>query len=129
MKATRASFALVTNHSTATSFTSNAYSVLDIDVEAVQINYAGSPSGTFAIQGSVDHAEDSFGNVTVAGQWANLYFSINGAAPTASAAVPSNPTPIIFDTYGTGVSWLRVVYTGSGTGTFSAFVSGKRLGA
>jgi hypothetical protein len=128
MKATRQAFTLVLSQSTAASYTSPAYSIIDIDVEAIQINYTGSPSGTFAIEGSVDFAEDPFGNITNAGNWANLYYSVNGAAPAASVAVPSNPSPIIFDTYGTGVSYLRVVYTGSGTGTFTALVTGKRLG-
>jgi hypothetical protein len=128
MKATRGPFELVTAQSTASNFTSTAYEVLDIDVEAIQINYTGSPSGTFAIQGSVDHKQDDFGNILVAGNWANLYYSVNGGTPSASVAVPANPSPIIFDTYGTGVNYIQVVWTGTGTGTFSAFLTGKRLG-
>jgi hypothetical protein len=128
MKATRQAFTLVASQSTAANYTSPAYSILDIDVQALQVNYTGSPSGTLAVQGSVDFAEDSFGNITNAGNWANLYFSVNGASPAASVAIPSNTSPVIFDMYGSGVSYIRLVYTGSGSGTITAIVTGKRLG-
>lgn len=132
MKLTRNSYQLVNGQSTASNFTSQAYETIDIDVEALQVNYSGSPSGTFAIQGSTDYKEvyNPDGTVTVlnAGNWANLFFSVNGGTPVGSVAVPANPSPIIFDIYGTGVPFIRLVYTGSGAGSFSAFVSGKRLG-
>jgi hypothetical protein len=129
MKATRQSFTLVNAQSTAANFNSNAYYVLGIDIEAIQIDYTGSPSGSFAIQGSCNHVEDTLGNILVAGTWANLYFSIDGTSPPVSTvAVPTNPSPIIFDMYGSGVQYIRVQYLGSGTGTFTAVVSGKRIG-
>lgn len=132
MKNTRQPFELVTSQSTAANFTSPTYEVLEIDIEAIQVNYTGSPSGTFAVQGSCDYEAiqnpDGTFNVLNAGNWANLYFSVNGAAASASVAVPANPSPIIFDLFGTGVNYLRLVYTGSGAGTFSAYVCGKRLG-
>lgn len=117
MKLTRSSYSLVTNQSTASNFTSQAYQTLNIDVEAVQVNYTGSPSGSFSVQGSVDGIN-----------YATLYVSVNGVPPSASVAVTANPSPILFDIYGSGIEWLQLVYTGSGTGSFSAFVCGKRLG-
>jgi hypothetical protein len=128
MKATRQAYTLVNAQSTAANYTSPAYSVIDIDVEAIQVDYTGSPSGTLAVQGSVNCLVDPQGNVMNAGTWANLYFSVNGAAASASVAIPANASPVIFDLYGTGVSYIRLVYTGSGTGTFTAVVTGKRLG-
>lgn len=132
MKLTRDPFLLVNAQSTAANFTSPVYEVLEVDVEAIQVNYTGSPAGTFAIQGSVDYnaiqLPNGTFNVLNAGNWANLYFSINGGTPAASVAVPANPSPIIFDIYGTGVNYLRIVYTGSGAGSFSAYVCAKRLG-
>jgi hypothetical protein len=128
MKATRAPYVLVSGQSTAANYTSPVYSVIDIDIEAIGIDYTGSPSGTFAVQGSVNYQVDNLGNVINAGTWANLYFSVNGASPASSVAVPSNATPIIFDLYGSGVVAIKVVYTGSGTGSFTATASGKRIG-
>ena len=128
MKATRQGAVIVSGQSTASNYTSAPYSVLDIDVQSVQIDYTGSPSGTFKIQGSLNCNVDSLGNILAAGTWSDLYFSVNGASPAASVAVPSNASPIIFDMYGSGVPYIRVVYTGSGTGTFTAVISGKRLG-
>ena len=128
MKATRAPYTIVSAQSTAANYTSPAYSILDIDIQAVQVDYTGSPSGTFAIQGSVNYQVDTLGNVINPGTFANLYFSVNGASPSSSVAVPANPSPIIFDLYGSGVVALKVVYTGSGAGTFTAVVSGKRIG-
>jgi hypothetical protein len=131
MKATRAPFTLVSGQSTAANYTSPAYSVLDIDLQSIQIDYTGSPSGTFAILGSSNHVEQPSGNgtqVLVAGTFANLYFSVNGASPSASVAVPANPSPIIFDMFGSGVGYIQIQWTGSGAGSFTAVVTGKRLG-
>ena len=118
----------MSGQSTAANYNSPAYSILDIDVEAIQVDYTGSPSGTFAVQGSLNYAQDPQGNITNAGTWVNLYFSVNGAASSPTVPVPADPSPIIFDLYGTGVSYIRLQYLGSGTGTFTAVVSGKRLG-
>jgi hypothetical protein len=132
MKATRAPYTIVSGQSTASNYTSPAYSVLDIDVEAIQIDYTGSPSGTFAIYGSCNHVAtqnpDGTQSVQTAGTFTPLYFSVNGGTPAPSVAVPADASPIIFDCYGSGVGYLQVVYTGSGTGTFTAVVTGKRLG-
>jgi hypothetical protein len=132
MKLTRFSYEIVAGQSTASNYTSQAYEVMGVDVEALQVNYTGSPTGTFAVQGSSDYKEvyNPDGTVTIlnAGEWANLYYSVNGGTPAASVAVPTYPSPIIFDTYGSGVGYLRIVWTGSGTGTFSAYITAKRLG-
>jgi hypothetical protein len=128
MKATRSAFTLVSAQSTAANYTSAPYSILDIDVEMVQVDYTGSPSGTLAIQASSNCSVDPQGNVLNAGTWANLYFSVNGAAASSSVAIPANASPVLFDLYGTGAAYIRLVYTGSGTGTLTAVITGKRLG-
>jgi len=132
MKASRLGFTLASSVSTASNYTSPAYPVIDIDLQALQVDYTGSPSGTLAVQGSCNYQAnanpDGSQNILNAGTWSNLYFSVNGAAPAATVAVPANPSPVIFDMYGSAVSFVRLVYTGSGTGTLTAVVTGKRLG-
>lgn len=132
MKLTRGGELLVNAHAMGASFTSQAYEILEIDVEAIQVNYSGSPVGTFKVQGSVDYKENYLPDGTVqvlaAGNWADLPFVVAGVVVT-SVAVPGNASPIIFDMGDSGIPFIRLVYTfTSGSGTFSAFVSGKRLG-
>lgn len=132
MKATRLAFTLASAVSTASNYTSPAYPVIDIDVQAMQVDYTGSASGTLAVQGSCNYQAnqnpDGSQNILNAGTWTNLYFSVNGASPASTVAIPTNPSPVVFDMYGSGVSYIRLVYTGSGAGTLTAVITGKRLG-
>ena len=128
MKATRSHYQFVTNHSTGTSYTGPTtdsagnvipgYDNLDIDVAAIQVNYTGTAVGSYAVLGSVDGV-----NFTA------LPFTVNGTVVTSIAA-PANASPIIFDLAGSGVQYLQLQYTftSGSPGTFSALVTGKRLG-
>lgn len=92
-----------------------------MDNIGIQLNWTGTAVGTFAVQVSIDHAQDQNGNVSVAGNWIALTLS-----PSPAAAGASNQ--IYIDITQTSAPWIRVVYTkGSSTGTLNAFISGKML--
>lgn len=101
--------------------TSKAVEIINLDNVFLQLDFTGTPSGSFDVQVSSDHLEDQEGNVLVAGHWVSLALS-----PTPIAAGAADDIGI--DMNQLGASYLRVVYTNtSGTGTLNAFVSGKGL--
>lgn len=101
--------------------TSKAVEIINLDNVFLQLDFTGTPNGTFAVQVSSDHLEDQEGNILVAGHWITLNLSPSPAA-TGSA------NDIGIDLNQLGASYLRVVYTNtSSTGTLNAFVSGKGL--
>jgi hypothetical protein len=104
-----------------TSITSTVSNIEYIDNIGIQLIWTGSPTGTVAVQVSVNHAQDAYGNVTVAGTWTQLVFS-SDASPAGSA---SN---FYYNAVSIAAPWIRVVYTkGSGTGTLNAFICGKKM--
>lgn len=112
---------IISGNMALTSITSAVTSIQFLDNIGVQLNFTGTPTGTFDIQVSADYAQDSFGNVTNAGNWIGLTF---GTAPVASGAAST----IYLDLNQLSAPWLRVVYTKtSGTGTLNGFVTGKML--
>ncbi len=103
------------------SITSQVTNIQFLDNIGVQLNFTGSPVGTFAVQISADHAQDAEGNVTVAGNWIALTLS---PAPVASGSSNS----IYIDMQQLSAPWIRVVYTKtSGTGTLNAFICAKMI--
>lgn len=126
-KATRYPYQLITNQPTSTNYSSSAYSLINVDVAAIQIDYTGA-LGSFAVQGSVNFAVDNLGNVQNAGTFSNLPFLLNGSSAVLSVAVPAQPSPIIFDLYGSGITGAKVSYQGSTSGFFTVTVSSRRLG-
>lgn len=101
--------------------TSNAVEIINLDNVFVQLDFTGTPNGTFAIQVSSDHSEDQEGNILVAGHWITLTLS---PAPVAAGSADD----IGIDLNQLGASYLRVVYTNtSGVGVLNGFVSGKGL--
>lgn len=104
-----------------TVLTSPAVHILNLDNVYVQLDFTGTPTGTFAVQVSGDHTQDQEGNVLVPGHWVTLTLS-----PSPAAAGAANDIGI--DLNQLGAPYLRVVYTNaSGTGVLNAFVSGKGL--
>lgn len=102
------------------SITSSITDIQFIDNISLQLNISGSPTGTFSVQGSIDHQQDTQGNVSVDGNWVDLGL---GLAVTAG-----NPTNILIDLNQASYSYVRVVYTRtSGSGTLNAFISAKEL--
>ncbi len=105
-----------------TSLTSQVTNIQNTDNIAIQANFTGAPVGTFSVEVSVDHAQDSQGNVTNAGTWNALTLS---ATPVASGSSGS----VYIDLNQLSAPYIRLVYTkGSGTGTLNAFITAKRLG-
>lgn len=110
--------------------TSAITNVQMLDNCAVQFNWTSSPVGTFQVQVSIDHAEDSEGNVTVAGNWASipLTYLVAGVSTTALTIPTSVGSPVYVDLNQMSSPWLRVVYTNaSGSGVLNAYITGKML--
>lgn len=105
----------------ATNITSPVIKCANLDNVAIQLDWTGTPTGVFAVQTSVDHAEDNLGNPSVVGTWINIPLS---AAITASGA-PDDAHISLNQLPG---SYIRVVYTAtSGAGTLSMYVAGKGI--
>ena len=128
MKFTRYPYQIITNQPTSANYSSSAYSLINVDVAAIQVDYTGG-SGTFSVQGSVNYAVDNLGNVQNAGTWSNLPFLLNGSSSVVSVPVPTQPSPIIFDLYGSAITAAKLVYQGASSGFFTVTISSKRLGS
>lgn len=103
------------------SITSEVVPITLGDNVGIQLNFTGTPEGTFEVQVSIDHMQDMNGNVSVAGNWIPLTFS---SVPSATGSADE----IYLDMNQLSAPWLRVVYTRSaGSGTLNAFVTYKRL--
>lgn len=101
--------------------TGAATNIQYLDNVSIQLNFTGTPTGTFSIQGSLDHAESSPGVVTNAGNWIAI------TLPTSPAASGSAGN-ILIDMQELSFPWVRIVYThASGTGTLDAYISGKSI--
>ena len=99
--------------------TSSVVEIRNQDNVGIQLSWTGTPVGTFAVQISINHAQDASGNVTVAGDWVTLTLS-----PSIAAA--GTPDSAIIDLNQMSASYIRVVYTRtSGTGTLNAYITAK----
>lgn len=119
-KGALARFQNITNGAMTGDITSVATNIEFLDNIGIQLNFTGSPTGSFDVQISADHQEVN-GNVTVAGNWVDLVLS---PAPAASGSADS----IYIDMTQLSAPWLRVKYTfSSGTGTLNSFIVGKMI--
>ena len=85
----------------------------------IQFNIGAGATGTFAIQGSIDHTQDPQGNVINAGNFVAIPGTSTFTQPTGSASHQLVTLPPI------SVPYVRVTYTfGSGTGTANVYFSG-----
>lgn len=106
------------------SITSTPTNIQNLSDIAIQLNFTGTPTGTFAIQGSNDFDATNMGGslpgATVnTGNWVPLDLS---STPTASGAADV----ILINMNGLSFPWIRIVYTRtSGTGTLNAYLGGK----
>lgn len=112
----------MTGTSTITSSVSN---IQNLDNIGIQLNFTGTPNGTFFVQVSADYAQQVMGGVAVvtnAGNW------ITVTLPTTPVASGS-ANQIYIDLNQLSAPWIRVQYTNtSGTGTLNAFITAKSLG-
>ncbi len=115
-------FKTITNGDMSTaSITSAVTNIGNWDNIGLQFVWTGSPVGTFAVQVSIDHAQDQFGNVTNAGTWVPLTLS--------PSPITSLGSPIYIDMTQLSAPWIRVVYTKtSGSGTLQTYISAKTMG-
>jgi len=107
--------------SMATSLTSPVVEIRNQDNVGIQLHWTGAPVGDFDFQISSDHAQDSQGNVTNAGNWVSLPLS-----PAISAAGSSDDAYV--DLNQMSAMYCRVVYTRtSGTGSLSGVIVAKGI--
>lgn len=101
--------------------TSTVTNIEFLDNIGIQLVFTGTPTGTFAVQLSIDHAQNQQGVVSVAGTWTPITFS---STPAATGAAGS----IYLDLNQLSAPWMRVVYTfGSSVGTLNSFISAKQV--
>lgn len=99
-----------------------------LDDIGIQLNFTGSPVGTFSVQVSSNHFNATTLQPLVAGTWASIPVTYwDGAAFVTSTTIPTSVgSPIILDLNQLGSTYLRVIYTrASGTGSLTAVVTGK----
>lgn len=123
-------FQAITSGNMTSSITSAVTNIQHLDDIGYQFNYSGSPTGSFAIQVSADHAQDFQGNVSVPGNWIPLTFTYwNGSAFITGTSIPASVgSPIYIDLALLSAPWIRAVYTGDGSaGTLNAFVTAKEV--
>lgn len=120
-KNTLVKFQNVTNGDMSGNITSAVTNIQFLDNIGIQLNFTGTPTGTFAIQVSADHVQDSQGAVSVPGNWIALTLSPSPAA-TGSA------NQIYIDLNQLSAPYVQVVYTpASSTGVLNSFIVGKEV--
>ncbi len=112
-------FKFISAASMGANITSAIVEISQQDNVGIQLNWTGTPVGTFDVQISIDHEQDMNGNVTVAGNWVSLPLS-----PAIAAAGSADSAYI--DLNQQSASYVRVVYTRtSGSGTLNGFATAK----
>lgn len=93
-----------------------------LDNVSIQLNFTGTPVGTFTIQGSLDYTQQGIpGVATNTGNWITITLP---ATASASGAAGN----ILLDLNQLSFPWIRIVYTvSSSTGTLDAYISGKAV--
>lgn len=92
-----------------------------LDNILIQLNFTGTPTGSFAVQFSADYKQDAMGNVSNAGNWIPLTLP---TVPVATGAA----NQIAIDLNEMPGAYVRVVYTPtSGTGTLDMYITAKMI--
>lgn len=110
---------IITNGSMAGNLTSTIMEVKQQDNIGIQLNWTGTPVGTFTVLVSMDHVRDIYQNVLVAGNFISL--------PLSPAITASGSGDIAYiDLNQLSAAYVEVIYTRtSGTGTLNAFITAK----
>ena len=112
---------LLVNGNMASNITSPVQTLNAQDNVGIQLNWTGTPTGTFSFQISADYKQDQEGNVINPGNWISLPVS-----PSISASGSASQAYV--DLNQMSSEWVRVVYTAaSGTGTLNIYTSGKGI--
>jgi hypothetical protein len=103
--------------------TSSVVNIQGLDNVGIQANItSGTASGTFDVQISADHKEDSNGNIITAGNWIEL------GTPYQATITSGSPANVYFDLNQLSSPFVRLLWTkSSGTGAFDAFAVGKMI--
>lgn len=119
-KANLAPVTIISGGDMSSSITSKVTNILNQDNVSIELSWTGTPNGSFAIQGSLTHAEQN-GNVTNVGTWTPI------TLPAAVVAVGSAGSALL-DLNQLSFPWIRVVYTASsGSGSLTYSISGKQV--
>jgi hypothetical protein len=101
--------------------TSAVTNIQFLDNIGIQLNFTGTPVGTFQVQVSADYAQDNLGNVQNPGNWIPITLPIT---PDAGGVAGQ----IYIDLNQLSAPWLRVVYgSSSGTGVLNGYLTAKEL--
>jgi hypothetical protein len=96
-----------------------------IDNLGIQLNFTGSPVGTFQVLVSIDYDQDNNGNVINAGHWVPIVFPEPVAGSSISTSVGS---PIYINLNQVAAPWIKVTYTASsGSGILNSYICGKMI--
>ncbi len=104
-----------------------------LDDVGIQLNWTGSPVGTFQIQISADYLQDTNNppNVLRVGHWVPItltYWDGVSAFVTTTDIPTSLGSPIYLDMALLSAPYIRIVYTKiSGTGTLDAYITAKGI--
>jgi len=103
------------------SLTSEITNIQYLDNIVIELDFTGTPTGTFEVQGSLSFERDIYGNVTNPGNWTALNLV---SSPVASGVAGT----ILIDMNQLSFPYIRVVYTRTGgTGVLNALIGGKQL--
>lgn len=112
----------ITNGDMSGDITSPVTSTQFLDNIGIQLNFTGTPTGTFQIQYSADYNQDSQGNVINAGNW------ITNSLITPTPAASGSADQIYIDLTQISSPWVRVKYVRtSGTGTLNMYITAKMV--
>lgn len=102
--------------------TSSPVNIKFLDNISIELDFTGTPTGTFQIQGSVSYNQSVPMNVQDnAGFWVPITLP---TSPVASGAAGQ----ILIDMNQLSFPWIRVVYVRtSGTGTLTGWISAKSV--
>lgn len=110
---------IITDGDMSSSITSSVVEIMYQDNIAIQLDWDGTPTGSFEFQISNNHREDILGNVVEEGTWVTLPLD---PAITASGSADN----ALVDLNQLGAAYVRVVYTAvSGSGTLNAVLTAK----
>jgi len=113
-------FQTVTNGDMSGAITSPVTSIEFLDNIGMQLNFTGSPSGVAQVQVSMDYNQDINGNVINLGHWVPVSFPSIGTDISFSSG-----SPIFIDLNQLSAPFIRLYYSGGGTGVLNAYICGK----